>query len=93
MARSAARIRSNDPAPVRPRAIVRDFSRSGSSATPEVEFDVRTVYDFVFSLSEEAGSVDDLPAPDRAWLAEARTTPARRRSARPSTSTGWTSAW
>ncbi len=72
MARSAARIRSNDPVPARPRAIVRDFSRSGNSAIPEVEFDVRTVYDFVFSLSEEAGSVDELPAPDRAWLAEAR---------------------
>jgi DNA-binding transcriptional ArsR family regulator len=72
MARSAARIRSNDPVAVRPRAIVRDFSRSRNSTSPDVEFDVRTVYDFVFSLSEEAGSVDDLPAPDRVWLAEAR---------------------
>jgi DNA-binding transcriptional ArsR family regulator len=37
-----------------------------------VDFDVRTVYDFVFSLSDDAGSTDDLPAADRAWLTEAK---------------------
>jgi DNA-binding transcriptional ArsR family regulator len=55
------------------RAIVRDFSRSGA-APYGVEFDVRTLYDFVFSLSDDAGSTDDLPASDRAWLDEAKTT-------------------
>jgi hypothetical protein len=28
-------------------------------------------YDFVFSLSGDAGSTDDLPAPDREWLRRA----------------------
>ena len=55
-------------APMRPR--VRDFS--GAGATIAIEFDVRTAYDFVFSLSDDAGSTDDLPADDRRWLAEAR---------------------
>jgi len=54
------------------RAIVRDFSRP-AAAPYQVEFDVRTVYDFVFSLSEEAGATDDLPAGDRAWLSEVKT--------------------
>lgn len=52
----------------RPR--VRDFSRT--PAPVAVEFDVRTVYDFVFSLSDDAGSTDDLPSPDRRWLVEAK---------------------
>ena len=59
------------------RAIVRDFSRPGDAAPYEVEFDVRTVYDFVFSLSDDAGSTDDLPA-RRPGLAE----PRRRRALR-----------
>ena len=50
---------------------VRGFSGSGLGQV-SVEFDVRTLYDFVFSLSEEAGSTDDLPAADRAWLSAAR---------------------
>lgn len=71
MARSATRSRSAEATAGPARAIVRDFSRA--SGTPyEVEFDVRTVYDFLFSLSEEAGSTDDLPEADRTWLAEAR---------------------
>jgi DNA-binding transcriptional ArsR family regulator len=37
-----------------------------------VDWDVRTVYDFVFSLSVEAGSMDDVPAADRDWLAGAK---------------------
>ncbi len=50
---------------------VRGFSGSAMSRV-SVEFDVRTLYDFLFSLSEEAGSTDDLPAEDRAWLGRAR---------------------
>ncbi len=50
---------------------VRGFSGSGLGQVA-VDFDVRTIYDFVFSLSEEAGSTDDLPAADRAWLSAAR---------------------
>jgi DNA-binding transcriptional ArsR family regulator len=46
---------------------VRDFTGAGT-APFRVEFDVRTVYDFVLSLSDDAGSTDDLPAADRAWL-------------------------
>ncbi|HEX8939641.1 MAG TPA: metalloregulator ArsR/SmtB family transcription factor [Candidatus Limnocylindrales bacterium] len=49
---------------------VRDFSRRAGSV--EVSWDVRTVYDFVFSLSEESGTTDDLPAPDRLWLRSSR---------------------
>ena len=72
MVRNPARPRSTEiPSPA-PRAIVRDFSRSGA-APYEVEFDIRTLYDFVFSLSDDAGSTDDLPATDRTWLSDAKT--------------------
>jgi DNA-binding transcriptional ArsR family regulator len=37
-----------------------------------IDWDVRPAFDFLFSLSDDAGSTDDLPAPDRAWLAEAK---------------------
>jgi DNA-binding transcriptional ArsR family regulator len=63
-------------APTAPRASapasphVRDFG--GASHDYQVEFDVRPVYDFLFSLTEDAGSTDDLPAADRAWLTDAR---------------------
>ncbi len=51
--------------------LVRDFS--GGRAVPvRVEFDVRPVYDFVFSLSDEVGETDDLPAADRRWLSSAK---------------------
>jgi DNA-binding transcriptional ArsR family regulator len=50
------------------RPIVRDLSRDGASY--QVEWDVRTAFDFIFSLYSEAGSTDDLPAADRTWLAE-----------------------
>jgi DNA-binding transcriptional ArsR family regulator len=53
-----------------PRAIVRDLTRTGASY--RIDWDVRTAYDFIFSLSGDAGSTDDLPAPDRAWLTESR---------------------
>jgi DNA-binding transcriptional ArsR family regulator len=52
------------------RAIVRDLTRTGASY--RIDWDVRTAYDFIFSLSGDAGSTDDLPAPDRAWLADTR---------------------
>src|SRR6266508_2104554 len=54
----------------RPAAAVRDFR--GTTASCDIEWDVRTVYDFVISLSDEAGSTDDLPPADRRWLTEAR---------------------
>lgn len=49
---------------------VRDFT--GGLADQAIEWDVRTVYDFLFSLSEDAGTTDDLPAEDRRWLTENR---------------------
>jgi DNA-binding transcriptional ArsR family regulator len=55
---------------VPPRAIVRDLTRGGASY--RIDWDVRTAFDFVFSLSGDAGSTDDLPAADRAWLKESR---------------------
>jgi DNA-binding transcriptional ArsR family regulator len=51
------------------RPSIRDFTGGGSQA---IEFEVRTAYDFIFSLSAEAGLTDDLPAEDRRWLADAR---------------------
>ena len=54
-------------APARPP--VRDFTGGAPFA---IEWDVRTAYDFLFSLSGDAGSTDDLPAGDRAWLTDAR---------------------
>ncbi len=55
----------------RPRqAIVRDLTRSGASY--RIDWDVRPAFDFIFSLSGDAGSTDDLPAPDRAWLTDSR---------------------
>jgi DNA-binding transcriptional ArsR family regulator len=71
MARSATRSRSAEAAAAPARAIVRDFSRA-SGAPYEVEFDVRTVYDFLFSLSVDAGTTEDLPEADRVWLREAK---------------------
>jgi DNA-binding transcriptional ArsR family regulator len=53
-----------------PRPPVRDFTAGATSFT--IEWDVRTVYDFLFSLSEEAGATEDLPAEDRRWLKESR---------------------
>ena len=54
-------------APARPP--VRDFSAGAGFA---IEWDVRPVYDFMFSLSKDAGSTDDLPEADRRWLTDAR---------------------
>ncbi len=69
----AARPTTNTPTPHREAAAtrppVRDFA-GGRSVT--VEWDVRPVFDFIFSLSSDAGSTDDLPAADRTWLTDAR---------------------
>ena len=73
MARTPVRARPVDAPAIPSRAVVRDFSRP-AAAPYQVEFDVRTVYDFVFSLSDDAGTTDELPADDRAWLADAKAT-------------------
>src|SRR5690349_18959928 len=45
----------------------------GAGAGPiEVVFDVRPVYDFMISLSDDAGATADLPDADREWLKTAR---------------------
>jgi DNA-binding transcriptional ArsR family regulator len=49
---------------------VRDLTRGAT--TYRIDWDVRPAYDFVFSLSGDAGETDDLPAEDRAWLDTAR---------------------
>ncbi len=72
MVRSPSRARPVDVAAPASRAIVRDFSRANASAY-DVEFDVRTLYDFMFALSDDVGSTEDLPATDRTWLTEAKT--------------------
>jgi DNA-binding transcriptional ArsR family regulator len=58
------------PRPASVGAPVRDFT--GAPARFAIEWDVRPVYDFLFSLSPDAGSTDDLPAADRRWLQDAR---------------------
>jgi DNA-binding transcriptional ArsR family regulator len=52
------------------RVPVRDFTAGATGFT--IEWDVRSVYDFLFSLSEDAGSTEDLPVEDRRWLKESR---------------------
>lgn len=69
MARTATSRSTRGPV-ARPAPAVRDFR--GASASYRIEWDVRSVYDFVFSLSGDAGSTDDLPPADRRWLVEAR---------------------
>ncbi len=49
---------------------MRDYASPGAGFA--IEWDVRVVYDFLFSLTDDAGSTDDLPAADRAWLKESR---------------------
>lgn len=73
----AARSSTRDPGrtttarqDVAPRPHVRDFSAGAASVS--IEWDVRPVYDFLFSLTDEAGATDDLPEADRTWLREAR---------------------
>ena len=69
-ARPATRRPIGRPADAQPRAIVRDLTRGG--APIRIDWDVRTAYDFLFSLSDDAGSTDDLPAADRQWLTASR---------------------
>lgn len=73
MSHAAGRRRSRSSIADKPAAGVRirNFSGGGLGQVT-VDFDVRTLYDFVFSLSEDAGSTDDLPAADRAWLSRAQ---------------------
>lgn len=52
------------------RAPVRDLTRGATSF--RIDWDVRPAFDFVFSLSDDAGETDDLPAEDRAWLTKAK---------------------
>jgi DNA-binding transcriptional ArsR family regulator len=68
-ARPATRRPLASPGASTVRPPVRDFT---GGAPFVIEWDVRTAYDFLFSLSGEAGSTDDLPAGDRAWLTDAR---------------------
>jgi DNA-binding transcriptional ArsR family regulator len=45
----------------------------GAGAGPvDVVFDVRPVYDFMISLSDDAGATEDLPDADREWLRSSR---------------------
>jgi DNA-binding transcriptional ArsR family regulator len=60
------------PAEAPTRSPVRDFTGGGTSHV--IEWDVRPVYDFMFSLSGDAGATDDLPTDDREWLKAARAT-------------------
>jgi DNA-binding transcriptional ArsR family regulator len=70
-ARPATRhTRDRQPSDVQVRAPVRDLNRGQASF--KIEWDVRPAYDFVFSLSGDAGSTEDLPAGDRTWLTEAK---------------------
>ena len=50
---------------------VRDFASPAAGYT--IEWDVRPVYDFLFSLAKDEDSPEDLPEVDRTWLTEART--------------------
>ena len=66
-ARPATRVHRERPTDTQPRPAVRDLSRGPASF--RIDWDVRPAFDFVFSLSSDAGSTDDLPAEDREWLA------------------------
>ena len=65
------RAPTEHPADGSSRSPVRDFTGSGTSHV--IEWDVRPAYDFMFSLTDDAGKGDDLPADDRDWLRDART--------------------
>ena len=79
-ARPATRhIRERPAEATQPRPAVRDLSRGPASF--RIDWDVRPAFDFVFSLSGDAGATDDLPAEDRAWLTSRRRR-CRRRSRR-----------
>ena len=73
-ARPATRRSPANPAAGRPEAPasarVRDFA--SPAAGYAIEWDVRPVYDFLFSLAKEEDSPEDLPEADRTWRTEAR---------------------
>jgi DNA-binding transcriptional ArsR family regulator len=69
-ARPAVKRPAGRPADAPARPIVRNLNRG--EAAYRIDWDVRTTYDFVFSLSGDAGSTDDLPAADREWLVATR---------------------
>lgn len=50
---------------------VRDFASPAAGFA--IEWDVRPVYDFLFSFARDADSPEDLQEADRTWLTEART--------------------
>jgi DNA-binding transcriptional ArsR family regulator len=66
--RSAAAVAARPASSANPP--VRDYASPGAGFA--IEWDVRVIYDFLFSLTDDAGSTDDLPAADRAWLKESR---------------------
>jgi DNA-binding transcriptional ArsR family regulator len=60
-------VRERPAETAQPRPAVRDLSRGPASF--RIDWDVRPAFDFVFSLWDDAGETEDLPAEDRAWLA------------------------
>jgi DNA-binding transcriptional ArsR family regulator len=69
-ARPVARIARERPAEVQTRPAVRDLSRGPASF--HIDWDVRPAFDFIFSLWDDAGETDDLPAKDREWLTKSK---------------------
>ncbi|MFP5343331.1 MAG: ArsR/SmtB family transcription factor [Candidatus Limnocylindria bacterium] len=67
--RPTPRTDRSAPAPT-PAPQIRDMAARATGFS--VDFDVRTVYDFLFSLAEDAGKTDDLPAAERDWLRTTR---------------------
>ena len=66
-ARQAGTARTTREVRVPARPPVRDFT-GADAPTFAVEWDVRTAFDFLISLSSDTGMSDDLPAEDREWL-------------------------
>lgn len=69
-ARPATRQTRDRTVPTETRAPIRDLTPGGASF--RIDWDVRPAFDFIFSLSGDAGETDDIPTADRAWLKEAK---------------------
>src|SRR5262245_21201796 len=69
-ARPATKTVRERPTEAQPDAAARDLSRGPASF--RIAWDVRPAFDFVFSLWDDAGETDDLPAADRQWLADSK---------------------